>query len=97
MNLLGTPTFGLMQGAIRMMTFELVRRVDVTGISGTGVVAEGVEFTDGTVVLRWLPSGRTRPDAPRPTTVIHDDISSVTALHSHDGKTVVRWANGMEN
>lgn len=35
-----------------MNRFELVRDVDVTGISGTGVVAEGVEFSDGTVALR---------------------------------------------
>jgi hypothetical protein len=34
--------------------FVLRRLVDETGVSGTGVVAEGVEFSDGTVALRWL-------------------------------------------
>ena len=71
--------------------FELHREVDVTGISGTGTVAEGVEFTDGTVVLRWVKAGTARPDQVRPTTVVHDDIDSVIGLHGHGGHTRVRW------
>src|SRR4051794_16547249 len=34
--------------------FELHRDQDISGVSGVGVVAEGVAFTDGTVALRWL-------------------------------------------
>lgn len=34
-------------------TFELVRYRDPSGVSGTGVVAEGCLFTDGSVALRW--------------------------------------------
>ena len=71
--------------------FNLVRDTDVTGISGTGVVAEGVEFTDGTVVMRWVKAGTTRPDHVRPTTVVHDDIESVVGLHGHNGATRVDW------
>jgi hypothetical protein len=71
--------------------FNLVRNTDVTGISGTGVVAEGVEFSDGTTVLRWLPAGTARPDHVRPTTVIHDSIESVIGLHGHDGATRVQY------
>ena len=74
-----------------MKTFELQRDVDVTGISGTGTVAEGVEFSDGTVALRWLTAGTARPDHVKPTTVLHDDIGSVEGLHSHDGKTRIVW------
>jgi hypothetical protein len=74
-----------------MRAFEVVRHQDVTGISGTGIVAEGVEWSDGTVAMRWLPSGSARPDVVRPTTVIHDNIDSVIGLHGHDGKTEVRW------
>jgi hypothetical protein len=76
-----------------MRTFMLVRGEDVTGISGTGIVAEGVEWSDGTVVLRWLKAGTARPDHVRPTTVLHDDIDSVIGLHSHDGRTQVVWAD----
>lgn len=74
-----------------MRMFALHRHADVTGLSGTGVVAEGVQFSDGTVVLRWLPAGTTRPTRVRPTTTVHDDIDSVEALHGHDGKTVIVW------
>lgn len=33
-----------------MRTFHLERDIDITGISGTGLVAEGVEFADGTAL-----------------------------------------------
>lgn len=71
--------------------FDLVRTTDVTGISGTGRVAEGVEFSDGTVVLRWLKAGTARPEHVKPTTVLHDNIDSVVGLHGHAGATKVFW------
>jgi hypothetical protein len=69
--------------------FHLVRTADITGISGTGTVAEGAQFSDGTVVLRWLSAGTA--DHVRPTTVVHDDIDSVIGLHGHSGATQVEW------
>lgn len=79
-----------------MRSFHLVRDQDVTGISGTGVVAEGVEYSDGTVALRWLDSGVSEPNRQRgvrPTTVMHESIDSVTALHGHNGATHVAWTD----
>jgi len=63
--------------------FTLVRDEDVTGVSGTGVVAEGVEFTGGVVALRWLSDW--------PTSVVFHDkgMESVHAVHGHSGKTRV--------
>jgi hypothetical protein len=66
-----------------MRRFELHRSSDPTGVSGTGVVAEGVEFGDGTAVVRW----RSR----WPTTVLHQDMASVAAIHGHGGSTRVGW------
>jgi len=40
-----------------MRVFQLDRVKDVAGISGTGLVAEGIEFEDGQVVLRWYNTG----------------------------------------
>lgn len=68
-----------------MKLFQLHRTEDISGISGTGTVAEGVQFTDGTVAVRWLNKDI------RPTTVIHDDIESVITLHGHGGATQVVW------
>lgn len=61
--------------------FELHRDVDTSGVSGTGIVAEGVIFSDGSVVVRWL--GET------PTTAVHADIHSVERVHGHNGATRV--------
>lgn len=63
--------------------FQLVRHVDVTGVSGTGIVAEGVEFGDGSVAVRWA--------GEFPTTTVWDAIESVIAVHGHSGSTEVRW------
>jgi hypothetical protein len=66
--------------------FVLQRDEDVTGVSGTGVVAEGVAFSDGTVALRWTSEW--------PTSVVFHErgIESVEAVHGHDGRTQVAWA-----
>ena len=72
--------------------FVLDRDVDETGVSGTGVVAEGIEFSDGVVSLRWLvPPGV--PGHGFPTSVVfHDNgIDSVVAIPGHNGKTRIRY------
>ena len=72
-----------------MRTFKVVRHVDVTGLSGTGTVAEGCEFS---VVMRWLDIDHDSENykrGVRPTVVIHEGIDSVIALHGHNGFTEV--------
>lgn len=74
-----------------MRTFWLVRDQDPTGISGTGVVAEGVIFSDGSVALRWRgpiehPWGTTEA-----TTVLHPHIQNVQNLHGHNGATRIDY------
>ena len=62
-----------------MRTFFLVRDEDPTGISGVGVVAEGVVFSDMTVVLRWFTKTRS--------TGFYDSIGDVEQIHGHGGRT----------
>lgn len=64
-----------------MRRFVLERVVDVSGVSGVGKVAEGIEFTDGVVVLHWTSQW--------PSSVVHYDrgMDSVRHVHGHDGKT----------
>ena len=65
-----------------MRRFELHRDDDPSGVSGTGVVAEGVELTDGIAVLRWL--------GDYPSTVVHDGgLKAVEYIHGHAGATRV--------
>lgn len=70
------------------LPFTLVRDVDETGVSGTGVVAEGVEFSDGTVALRWLGKW--------PTSVVFHErgIEAVIHVHGHNGNTRIDWGHG---
>jgi hypothetical protein len=64
--------------------FHLVRHADVSGVSGTGTVAEGVEWSDGAVALRWW--GRWPA-----TSAWEGGLDAVLAVHGHGGATVVRW------
>ena len=66
-----------------MRRFHLLRAEDETGVSGKGIVAEGVVFTDKTVVIRWFGSN--------PNTVFHDSLEAVEKIHGHGGKTKIIW------
>lgn len=66
-----------------MKRFYLLRREDETGVSGTGIVALGVQFPDGRCVMRWL----TNPSSFG----VYDSIEDVEKIHGHGGRTVVEW------
>lgn len=63
--------------------FHLQRETDVTGVSGTGIVADGVRWPDNSVSVRWRGA--------RPSIVFWADFSDVLAIHGHDGATKVVW------
>lgn len=63
--------------------FMLHRAEDVSGLSGTGVVAEGIEFSDGTCALRWKTKHRC--------TAVYDSILVLEFIHGHEGKTKILW------
>lgn len=64
-----------------MRFFILHRKRDASGVSGTGVVAQGIEFDDGVCAIRWLTK--------LSSTAVYDSIDSVKAIHGHDGATDV--------
>jgi hypothetical protein len=63
--------------------FYLQRNTDVTGASGTGHVADGILWPDGTATLRWK--------GERASTVHWDRIDDAEAIHGHGGHTVIVW------
>jgi len=65
--------------------FVLERTTDTTGISGTGTVAEGVEFTSGMVALTWL--------GPHRSVAVFESIRTVENLHGHNGNTKIVWVD----
>jgi hypothetical protein len=66
-----------------VQAFVLVRDKDVTGRSGTGVVAEGVVFTDGFAILKWLRA----PYALG----IYESVEALISVHGHEGNTHVEF------
>lgn len=64
--------------------FHLQRTTDVTGVSGTGRVADGVLWPDGTAAVRW------RGEHP---SAVHWDRGrvSVEMIHGHQGSTEIVW------
>lgn len=63
--------------------FYLQRNTDVTGVSGTGRVADGVLWPDGSADVRWL--------GERPSAVHWDRFDDAVAVHGHGGSTVIVW------
>lgn len=66
-----------------MRRFVLVRTEDVSGTSGTGIVAEGTEYSDGSCGLRWLTQLSSH--------AIYANIKVLEAIHSHGQRTTVKW------
>ena len=64
-----------------MRKFYLLRHEDVNGYSGTGVVAEGVIFNDGTGAFTWL--------TPMKTVTTFWKMADIRKMHGHNGKTEV--------
>jgi hypothetical protein len=66
--------------------FYLQRDEDPSGVSGTGRVAEGVEFDSGWVALHFDP----RLKGVK-TIYPYRDIADMYLLHGHGGKTQIVW------
>lgn len=73
-----------------MRNFLLVRDEDVSGISGTGAVAEGTLFTSGKAVLSWFKK-------PISSIVIYDSMDELISIHGHGGRTRVSWLPSQED
>lgn len=65
--------------------FYLHRHSDISGVSGTGRVADGILWTDGTVSVRWLGA--------RPSTAHWGYMKDVEAVHGHGGATEIVWVD----
>jgi len=65
--------------------FQLHRDEDESGVSGVGIVAEGIEFTGGMVALSWL--------SPHAAVSVYANMKVVETLRGHGGKTRVVWTD----
>ncbi len=62
-----------------MKLFRVVREEDVSGVSGTGHVADAVEFDNGWVAISW------RTDVN--SVGIYRSMEDAERIHGHDGRT----------
>lgn len=69
--------------ASTMRRFVLMRKRDSTGTSGTGTVAEGVEYSNGQVAIHWL--------SQLESVNVYANAKVLNALHGHGGDTVIEW------
>lgn len=68
-----------------MKRFYLKRDVDVSGVSGTGNIAEGCQFDTGWCALVWL--------SDKAAMSFYPTISTLTDIHGHEGATKVVWVD----
>lgn len=64
--------------------FLLVRDEDETGVSGTGVVAKGVELPNGSCLMKWVVG-------PAYSIVVYETIKELITIHGHNGKTRIEY------
>lgn len=65
-----------------MRIFHLIRKEDVSGVSGTGIVAEGVIFQNGKCVLSWK--------GDKSSVNIYESLDEMMKVHGHEGKTTYK-------
>lgn len=81
-----------------MRRFQLYRIKDITGISGTGVIAEGCEvFTDGPAFLYWIKTGTS---GNYPCVLDQGEGNSIEEIHCYsvrgEPNAEIRWIDQEE-
>lgn len=66
-----------------MRTFLLNRLEDISGVSGTGIIAEGCVFSSGQTVIHWL-TGSTGIS-------IYPTLQIAIEIHGHNGSTIFQF------
>jgi hypothetical protein len=63
--------------------FYLKRTVDVSGVSGAGRVAFGIEMPSGKAVIEWLTATSSEG--------IYNSVDECIKIHGHEGSTEIEW------
>lgn len=65
--------------------FRLLRSEDISGVSGTGYVAEGIVFHDGQTIISWYGAVHSVEVWP--------SLQAAINVHGHAGATLVEWVD----
>jgi hypothetical protein len=63
--------------------FHFVRSEDLSGVSGTGIVGEGCELSNGKIIFSWLSN--------LGSVAVYDNIKTFLTVHGHEGRGSIRW------
>jgi hypothetical protein len=66
--------------------FVLDRKVDISGVSGTGIVAQGVEFDNGKCAVTFVRG-------PVCSVICYDSLEDVLRVHGHDNTTELHFVD----
>lgn len=81
----GWGSFSTPKPELRARRFVLDRIEDISGVSGTGIVADGVVFPNGKAVIGWRSES--------PSVIVYDDMVAVSDVHGHGGATRIVWVD----
>jgi len=68
----------------------------VSGVSGCGIVAEGVEWSDGSATMHWLGQEGGSHDSQANTTNSHGIVRGIDTMrirHEHEGAGVITYVD----
>ena len=67
--------------------FVVFRKHDVSGVSGTGVIAEGICFPNGKTVMHWITPGKPQSMG------VYESPEELIEIHGHEGATELVWVD----
>ena len=80
-----------------MRRFLLQRIEDESGVSGSGFVAEGIQFTDGLCALTWrYVNGKRVAIGDWSSVAVYPSLDKLNRIHGHGGKTLVRFIDAVD-
>lgn len=80
------------RGEVRPGVMDRVE--DSSGVSGTGVVADFVEFPSGRVVIEWRNEDNDRLDTDDSGLDLRPSMDLAVEIHGHGGRTQFRYDDG---
>lgn len=76
-----------------MHRFKMIRQEDVSGVSGTGPVLEGIVFSTGQCVVHWLTPA---PSGCIAVWACFEDFEKVHISSHPENRTLIQWYHDEE-
>lgn len=92
-ELLPRSEFEKPRAPLGMKKFTMYRPVDETGVSGLGLVAQGVVFADGTASVQWVCP----PAAGDVVTKKWESFLEIHVRQHPKNQTIITWEDGHQD